>query len=299
METIQSDVQSELKPDLIRLDKVGMSDVQISLEIAGLLVPARLSVYVDLKAGNRGIHMSRLYEIILQNINRQNILSLQWIDVLKKLVESQKGLSRSAFLELDYQWPMPRSSLVSGLEGHRNYTIKSLFSFDQMRPFNQMIQQQDFEILYSSTCPQSTSLAKELTRNFFADRSDQELLDWMRLEKNFLATPHAQRSRMKVSLQSSFENILDLKHWINVVELALKTPVQTAVKKSDEMEFARLNAENPLFCEDALRVVSKAINKQMIVDAQLIAYKIVTHHEESLHAHNASGMIQSEKFTQF
>lgn len=296
VEKIQSDVQSELKPDLIELHQVGMSDVQVSLEMDGLCIPVQLSVFVDLKAGHRGIHMSRLYEIILQNLNGQRFKNLKWTELLKKLVESQKSLSQSALIELVYQFPLKRTSLKSGLLGHRNYSLKSKFSYDQRRGEASAIQQQDFEILYSSTCPQSTSLSKELTQNYFASRPEHDVLEWMKSKSNFLATPHAQRSRMKVSLQSVADSVLVLESWIDRIESALQTPVQTAVKKADEMEFARLNAENPMFCEDALRKVSLVINEQMKTDPELVAYKIETSHEESLHSHNAAGMMRSSQY---
>ena len=40
---------------------------------------------------------------------------------------------------------------------------------------------------------------------------------------------------------------------IDAIEDALKTPVQAAVKREDEQEFARLNGQNLMFCEDASR----------------------------------------------
>ena len=299
MEQIRSDVQSELENDLVELDQVGMSDIQISLDFDGLLIPAKLSVFVNLKAGHRGIHMSRLYELILQHVHGQKVSQFQWPQLLNLLVDSQKGLSQSAHLELDYQLPLKRMSLKSGLHGHRNYILKSKFLLDQRKSHVLSIHQQDFEILYSSTCPQSTQLAKELTKNYFADREASELVDWMQTGKSFVATPHAQRSRMKISLQSTASTVLQVAPWINALEAVLQTPVQTAVKKADEMEFARLNAENPMFCEDALRRVSHYINKRMTEDHCLLAYKIETSHEESLHSHNAAGMIKSKNFLQF
>ena len=68
------------------------------------------------------------------------------------------------------------------------------------------------------------------------------------------------------------------------------TPVQTAVKREDEQEFARLNGENSMFVEDALRTMKKALNS---FDS-LESFEIKTHHFESLHAHDAVGSIRSK-----
>ena len=57
------------------------------------------------------------------------------------------------------------------------------------------------------------------------------------------------------------------------------TPVQTAVKQEDEAEFARLNARNLMFCEDAARRVAFLFkNKSSVLD-----YFIRAQHFESLH----------------
>lgn len=298
MEPIQSDVQSEVKPDLIELSQVGMSDVQISLELKGLFIPAQLSVAVNLTAGHRGIHMSRLYETVIKEIHMQSLDRLNWWSIMTLLINGQKGLSQTAVLKLNFNLPLQREALKSGLVGHRNYPLSIQLFQSEIADVKQNIYQQDFEILYSSTCPQSTQLAKELTKNYFASRNDQDVLDWVREQKNFIATPHAQRSRMKISLQSESSQLLNLDQWIGAFENLLKTPVQTSVKKADEMEFARLNGENPMFCEDALRTVALFLNQHLSSGSLLSAYKVETSHEESLHPHNAVGVVKSKNYVQ-
>jgi GTP cyclohydrolase IB len=291
----QANIQTDVKHDLIELNKVGMSDVQIGIVYNDFLIPCELSVFVNLRSGQRGIHMSRLYEVIQQGLNGQQLNRLNWSELLFHLVKSQEGLSHTGIVKLNFQLPLARTSLKSQLNGLRNYKLISQFFYSPTKK----IYQQDFEILYSSTCPQSTQLAKELTKNTFAGQDKTGVERWIQNDRNFIATPHAQRSRMQISLQSSSEFILDLKFWITSIEDALKTPVQTAVKKADEMEFARLNGENPMFCEDAIRTVAQMINKQTSIDKHLIAYKVATSHEESLHPHNAVGEVQSKNFYQF
>jgi GTP cyclohydrolase IB len=90
-----------------------------------------------------------------------------------------------------------------------------------------------------------------------------------------------------------------MKTFVQIVENTLKTPVQTAVKKADEMAFAILNSENLMFCEDAVRKVDtdfKArINHKPV---EFVGYRIKTRHEESLHPHDAVSQ-KSYKFVQY
>ena len=61
------------------------------------------------------------------------------------------------------------------------------------------------------------------------------------------ASPTAE---VKVKLAEDLEEF-PIVALIDAVEGALKTPVQAAVKREDEQEFARLNGQNLMFCEDA------------------------------------------------
>jgi GTP cyclohydrolase I len=63
--------------------------------------------------------------------------------------------------------------------------------------------------------------------------------------------------------------------------------VQTAVKREDEQEFARLNGQNLMFCEDAARKIQAALNA---VDTYS-DFWVRVNHLESLHAHDAVSVV--------
>ena len=73
---------------------------------------------------------------------------------------------------------------------------------------------------------------------------------------------------------------------IDAVEDCLKTPVQTAVKREDEQEFARLNGQNLMFIEDAGRRLKQALRD----NENLTDFWVRVEHHESLHAHDAVGV---------
>jgi GTP cyclohydrolase IB len=80
---------------------------------------------------------------------------------------------------------------------------------------------------------------------------------------------------------------LNISGWIQQIENCLQTPVQTAVKKADEMEFARLNAANTMFCEDAVRKTAAFLD----LNSNIEGYRLTADHLESLHPHNATSQI--------
>ena len=59
--------------------------------------------------------------------------------------------------------------------------------------------------------------------------------------------------------------------------------MQAAVKRADEQEFARLNGQNLMFCEDAARRLKHALNQLSEFDD----FWLRVNHYESLHAHDA------------
>jgi GTP cyclohydrolase I len=146
------------------------------------------------------------------------------------------------------------------------------------------------EVVYSSTCPCSAALARQLIQEqFAADFAKGKALDhdavlaWLGSEQGIVATPHSQRSaaEVRVKLAPGFDfPVIDL---IDRVEDALKTPVQTAVKRVDEQAFAKLNGQNLMFCEDAARRVQQALD----TDERIADFWLRASHYESLHPHNA------------
>jgi GTP cyclohydrolase IB len=110
---------------------------------------------------------------------------------------------------------------------------------------------------------------------------------WLGTDQGIVATPHSQRStaRILVRLTDGLETfpITDL---IDQVEGVLQTPVQTAVKREDEQEFARLNGQNLMFIEDA----GRKLKGSLVNDGRLHDFWVRIEHHESLHAHDAVGV---------
>ena len=140
------------------------------------------------------------------------------------------------------------------------------------------------------TCPCSAALARQLIQKAFKDKfsgdqvSLEDVHDWLGTTEGVVATPHSQRSvaEVKVKLNKAVDEfpITDL---VDLIENALQTPVQAAVKREDEQEFARLNGQNLMFCEDAARRLQHA----MLQAKEYDDFWLRINHLESLHAHDA------------
>ncbi len=271
------------------LDWVGMEGIALPIRLndRGLQAAAKVDVGVNLRdPERRGIHMSRLYLQLQQMLPQSRLDALALDALLAGLIESQQGASDRVQLLIRYDHLLERPALVSANRGWKNYPVALRSEHDAAGTRHLL----SLQVEYSSTCPASAALSRELNADAFArqfghgDVDADAVRDWLASREGMAATPHAQRSiaDVEVELAAGFER-LPVLALVDALEQALATPVQTAVKREDEQAFARANAENLMFCEDAARRVAAALSALPWVRA----WSARVAHLESLHAHDA------------
>ena len=278
------DVAAQSSDQSQPLDWVGMCGIALPIVVEGHCLSARADAGVSLDDGTaRGIHMSRLY-LALEALEQQPLSRPVLRGVLEHFLGSHQGLSNRAYLQLRFDHLLKRPALISPLAGWKHYPITV-----NARLENGMFHvEHSVDIAYSSTCPCSAALARQLIQaQFDSDFPGQQLgrqsvRDWLGTSNGVVATPHSQRSLARLHVRLG-EGELDIKAFIDRAEAALGTAVQTAVKRADEQAFALANGQNLMFCEDAARRLHRAL-RQM---PGIAAFKLRVEHAESLHAHDA------------
>ena len=292
------DIANEALPEVAgQLEWVGMNEIELPVRIeddAGNLIQstAIVTAYVNLVDPEvRGIHMSRLYLHLDQAFSDRPLTPSALRQILRSFLDSHEGLSDRALIRVDFDYVVRRKALTSDNEGWRRYPV-SMIGILEGQEFSL---EMGLEVLYSSTCPCSAALARQLIQEQFQkDFSDDEAIsfrrihEWLGSEQGIVATPHSQRSaaELRVRLMPTF-TMFPIIELIDLVEDALKTPVQATVKREDEQEFALLNGSNLMFCEDSGRRIKTALNS----DERILDYWARCTHYESLHPHNAVSVI--------
>lgn len=287
---ILPDVAAEYTPSLQSPIKwVGMEGIAIPILVGtdkqSMMVSAKVSAFVNLKSDVKGIHMSRLY-LLLNSDLANNLLSLEGArELLDKMISSQAQNSHSAKLVIDFDVTYQKPALLSEFKGYQTYPIR----LTVIQSKDGLSSQLDVTVPYSSTCPCSAALSRQLLsqaidRQFDSQNIDKEQLQkWLESSSGSIATPHSQRSFAYTNLTLNTAELPCLNTLVTEFENAIGTPVQTAVKREDEQAFAALNAENLMFCEDAARRLKAYLNtREDVTD-----YNFKIEHQESLHAHNA------------
>lgn len=296
------DVASNSMVDHIHssLDWVGMSEIHLPARVSDTLAGERpvstsIQAYVNLANPDaKGIHMSRLFLMLEETFGDHSVSPGSIEQLLRNFLSTHEGLSTRGFVQLDFEYSIRRPALKSSYSGWKSYpvSIKGTLGEEGMRI------EMYVEALYSSTCPCSAALSRQLIQEKFREDFAEgkveadDVFQWLGTEEGILATPHSQRSvaQVRVLLDHTEDNAFPITALIDSIEGALKTPVQTAVKRVDEQEFALLNGQNLMFCEDSSRRLKETLNSQPVYRD----FWLRVNHLESLHAHNAVAIATKE-----
>jgi len=289
------DVAVQAQPHLAgALDWVGMDGIEVPVRFDagdGHLerASAQVGAFVNLtRPDKRGIHMSRLYLLVDEYLSARPLDAAMIESLLHAFLDSHKDLSDRARLSIRFDHLIRRPALRSANSGWRAYPV----SIEASLGADGFQLELGTEVVYSSTCPASAALSRQLIQEQFAHDFDASrpvdhaaVLAWLGSEQGIVATPHAQRSvaRLLVRLAEGEGEGFNLISTLDQVEQALGTPVQTAVKREDEQAFAQANGGNLMFCEDAARRIQKALD----TDPRIADFHVRLEHQESLHPHDA------------
>lgn len=285
-----------LKDEQDPLDWVGMSAIRLPMQFCDAeevrSAPSIVQLYVNLKDPKaKGIHMSRLYVLLDEKAANRPLSPVSIAGFLQQMLDSHRDFSSHALVEFSLEQHLRRNALVSDHSGWNNYPVSVRGEHVNGSTHVDM----RFTVHYSSTCPASAALARQSIQHQFDQDfgsvgtvSATRVRHWLGTDQGIVATPHGQRSSASVVVRLKPElEAFPLTQLIDKVEGALATPVQTAVKRVDEQEFALLNGQNPMFCEDAGRRLKTCLNEESEVEDFLVRVE----HFESLHAHNAVCMV--------
>ena len=268
MPDLQNGPESLIKGERALIQHVGISNFRLPLAIkvkSGGTVTLETSVTgsVSLDATKKGINMSRIMRSFYRHSGQ--VFDLERLSaVLDSYLQDLE--SADARIMLRFRYPLTRTSLRSGLDGYQYYDV----AFEMVKSGGQSIPVIHLDYVYSSTCPCSLELAEHA-----------------RTVRGQIATPHSQRSVARVSVRLTGADRLWIEDLLDHCTSAIPTETQVMVKREDEQAFAELNGSNPIFVEDAVRLICE----RLASDARIGDFRVVASHQESLHSHDAVSVL--------
>ncbi len=249
--------------------KVGISNFRLPLRYITpssdtLTLETSVTGTVSLEANQKGINMSRIMRVFYDFEDR-----IFTPDLLREILLEYKTQikARRAQLRLEFEYPILKSSLRSGLSGWQYYRASFEGKVDELNRFRKYIH---FDFIYSSACPCSS-----------------ELSEHARESRQVYGIPHSQRSTARVSVEVAGEQHLSIEELQAICLEALQTETQVMVKREDEQAFAEMNGAFTKFVEDAARL----LYEQLDAEPKIVDFQVACAHLESLHSHDAVAVI--------
>ena len=249
--------------------KVGISNFRLPLRYITLtsdtqMLETSITGTVSLEANQKGINMSRIMRVFYTFQDR-----IFTPDLLHEILLQYKTevIAHRAQLKLDFEYPILKPSLRSGLEGWQYYKCAFEGKIDELDRFRKYIH---FDFIYSSACPCSS-----------------ELSEHARESRNIYGIPHSQRSTARVSVEIQEGEHVTIEEIQQICLAALKTETQVMVKREDEQAFAEMNGAFTKFVEDAARLLYEELDDE----PRIVDFQVACAHLESLHSHDAVAVI--------
>ncbi|MGC9114445.1 MAG: GTP cyclohydrolase, FolE2/MptA family [Fervidicoccaceae archaeon] len=219
------------------MNKAGISNLYVEahleLEKSCHEYTAILNIYTDLPADKRGVHLSRLVNAALSELNRTCLRIEDFLsNIAKKILATHQY---SSFAEVETKITIPRNGQLVSIEFK---VRKKKTGEEEWRA--------SVEIMGATSCP----CAKEVFRFY-------EGTEW-----NHTPT-HMQRAMAKAILDGSktpltIEEALEV---ISVIESSFSGILPVSLSRDEEKELIKKVINNPMFAEDLAREIAVRVSK--------------------------------------
>ncbi len=265
---LQNGPDSLIKGAKTGIQHVGISNFRLPVRFrtrsgGELQLETAVTGSVSLEANKKGINMSRIMRSFYKHA--ETSFSFEVIGaVLDSYLQDLESYDARIMMRLSY--PILKRSLRSELEGYQYYSV----ALEMVKTAETTRRIVHLDYVYSSTCPCSLELSEHARRT-----------------RGQIATPHSQRSVARVSVELVGPDTLWFEDIVDLCTAAIPTETQVMVKREDEQAFAELNGANPIFVEDAVRLLCASLE----AEPRIGDFRVVASHQESLHSHDAVSIL--------
>jgi GTP cyclohydrolase-4 len=276
------DVQALRSDHDYKLTRVGVTGVEkpVQIDRPGAsqthALHASFDLFVDLPAGQRGIHMSRNLEAIgevLDETVREPRKGLEWVveDTARELLDRHDYAS-VAEVEAESTFFVEQRT-PSGAETMEPYELVAKARADREGELRRSI---GVVVTGMTACP----CAMETTQHILEDEQDATI-------ENAPSVTHNQRNETLFMIDVREGNDVNAEDMVRLVEESMSAPTFELLKRGDEARLVLQAHESPRFVEDVVREVLSRARKAYdhLPDDTVLTVK--SEAEESIHKHNA------------
>ena len=253
------DIQDEISEIPLSLETVGIKDISFPIIMLDKKnkkqhTVAKISMFANLPAGKKGIHMSRFVEILNANKEFVYFSSKKSFDVLKQIIKAlgcnkaQMNVEAPYFIEKIA--PLSKKSSVFKIDVGFLYTLSK----------NKKHKILTIKVPVTSLCPCSKEISKYGAHN----------------------------QRSYVTLKIICKKFIWIEDLIKIIERNVSAPIYPLLKRIDEKYITEQAYEKPVFVEDIVRKI--ALNLIKLDCAKW--FMVESDNFESIHDHNAFAVFE-------
>lgn len=255
------DVQSQCDDRGIEIDKVGICDLRMPVQVlarsgSSQSTVAEVEMTVDLAPDVKGTHMSRFVEVFHTSTST---LSPQTVGKLAEQIRARLDSAR-AVIRIDFPYFIAREAPVTGLAApveYRGHLEAAVGAMTEVRV--------GVRTPVTSLCPCS-----------------KEISDY---------GAHNQRGYVEIDVTCVPGSFVYLEDLVDVAEQSASAPIYSLLKRPDERHVTMQAYENPAFVEDIARDAALLLK----ADDRIGAFTVRVTNLESIHSHSAVATIRSRR----
>ena len=253
------DVQSHPAKVPLSIDRVGVTNLRLPLVVSDRSMGtqhtvASVTMGVDLPAEFKGTHMSRFLEALTSWTEELSYHTVK--NLLQEMRDRLKA--EKAYVRFDFPYFLRKRAPVSQMSGLMAYDC--LLSGEVTGDNLSLIQQVTVPVM--TVCPCSKAISCE--------------------------GAHSQRADIKLSVR--MKGFCWIEEYIAMAEKAGSSPVYPILKREDEKFVTESAFAHPVFVEDVVREVARALREHPSVDG----YRVDVESYESIHGHNAFARMEED-----
>lgn len=258
------DVQNEKDKHNLPIDKVGIRNIKYPIivldrENKKQSTIADINMFVNLKNGLRGTHMSRFVEIL--NDFKQEVTLNKLDIILKEMLNRLEA--EYAYIEVSFPYFLKKTAPVSGMTSYLHYDAHLIGKMNRSGCTDHMLK---VEVPVTTLCPCSKEISAQ--------------------------NAHNQRSIVKLAVR--YREFVWLEELIEIAESQASCEIYPLLKRIDEKYVTEKAYSNPRFVEDIVREIAAEMND----DDRITWYSVEAENYESIHSHNAYAAIEVDKTQQ-
>jgi GTP cyclohydrolase-4 len=281
-----------LKPDVpIGLSRVGATGIRKLVQVVRegkrpIILISSFDVFVDLPSYQKGVNLSRNFEVIdevIENLTSKPIKNIEDLVVeLSKLLLEKHDYATKAEVRMASDLIMRKRTPKTG---QRTQEVVKIFSEAVISRNGRKLVFVGVEVTGITACPCAQELVKaksleSLLAMGYRREEAERILDAVPV------ATHNQRGRATIKIQVTDEFTVPITKLIEIAKSSMSYETYEILKREDELEVVERAHLNPKFVEDSVRAMAVKILEAFPSAPDSIIVVFRQENEESIHQHN-------------